>query len=325
MSEAADDQRWLKVNFPDSASVLLVQGRPVVLTRLKELGILNLSERQRLASAVAKHLRACSLPSRAERTPQSNAPPMDPNNYASPAQHWFEWMPEGWRSRCAGGALASEVGWPTGVIHVIDGVLSRNECARLVARAEEAGFAFSEHQGRRDEGFRRGRRALLTDGGLAAELFARLSHILPALDTTPLALVRVQGVMAEGITACAPLGATTRAVGVWEQLRVLSYDAADFFRAHRDNACGEGDSKLLPHCRSHCSLLLYLADSDDGGGATRFYREDGLQGPDACTAVADVVPWAGRAVVFPHRVLHASMPITSGRKYVIRGDVLWPV
>ena len=38
--------------------------------------------------------------------------------------------------------------------------------------------------------------------------------------------------------------------------------------------------------------------------------------------VADVVPWAGRAVVFPHRVLHESMPIGEGSKAVMRGDVL---
>ena len=39
--------------------------------------------------------------------------------------------------------------------------------------------------------------------------------------------------------------------------------------------------------------------------------------------VADVVPAAGRAVVFPHRLLHESMAIASGRKLVVRGDVLY--
>ena len=44
--------------------------------------------------------------------------------------------------------------------------------------------------------------------------------------------------------------------------------------------------------------------------------------PTGCV-VADVVPWAGRAVVFPHRTLHESMPIVAGRKFVMRGDVLY--
>ena len=41
--------------------------------------------------------------------------------------------------------------------------------------------------------------------------------------------------------------------------------------------------------------------------------------------VLDVVPWAGRVVVFPHGVLHESLPVRRGRKSVVRADVLyWP-
>ena len=130
---------------------------------------------------------------------------------------------------------------------------------------------------------------------------------------------------------------------------------------HRDHACEVGQSSVHPLCRSFFSLLVYLEDSEDGGGATRFYLDvptaasashengggDGGGGgggggddgggsgggggglamrqhdrPHRCV-VADVVPWAGRAVVFPHRLLHESMPIASGRKLVVRGDVLY--
>ena len=117
--------------------------------------------------------------------------------------------------------------------------------------------------------------------------------------------------------------------GVWEQLRVLSYNSDDFFLPHRDNACAVGHSSLLPACQSHTSMLLYLADSVDGSGATRFYLDaietSGADAPSRPTsgAVVDVVPWAGRAVVFPHRMLHESMQVVEGRKLVMRGDVLF--
>ena len=130
------------------------------------------------------------------------------------------------------------------------------------------------------------------------------------------------------------------AVGVWEQLRVLEYTEGDFFLPHRDHACEVGQSTLHPFCRSFFSLLLYLEDSVDGCGATRFYLDaeppqDDADDPRARAmrqhdrpsggvVVADVVPMAGRVCVFPHRLLHESMAITPGmRKCVVRGDVLY--
>jgi len=144
------------------------------------------------------------------------------------------------------------------------------------------------------------------------------------------------------------------AAGVWESLRVLHYDAEDFFLPHRDQACEIGHSRFLPECRSFYSLLIYLADSEDGSAATRFFCEpastdgaginsdrarmnaDGTvvvlaEAGDArlaaceCEVVADVVPWSGRCVVFPHRMLHASLPVVQGHKHVVRGDVLYGI
>jgi hypothetical protein len=260
---------------------------------------------------------------------------------------------------------------------VFDGVLSRAECDHLTLRAErESGFAASTHQGVPNAGFRRGRRAVLTDGGLAAEVFARIERHLPrALRDQPPQNPRANGSVAVGGEATAT--GWGGAAGIWEQLRVLSYDEGDFFLRHRDNACQVGHSSLLPNCRSFCSILLYLADSGDGSGATRFYcdpiplasrpsttaedepeqrqhshadtadSDGGRQGSDECPArsgtdegddegsressreppadsiICDVVPWAGRAVVFPHDIMHESMPVRSGRKYVMRGDMLY--
>lgn len=38
--------------------------------------------------------------------------------------------------------------------------------------------------------------------------------------------------------------------------------------------------------------------------------------------VIRVQPEAGKALVFPHRILHRGAPVADGRKYVMRTDVM---
>jgi hypothetical protein len=348
---------------------LLHDGRPKLLDRLKQLGV-SLPDRQKCANALAKIERQGSAPARAEQPPSSMHPP-------DASCRWVQWLDAQW-SVCEQQPLAAPSPHPPlpapphhphlSRIFVLDNVLSRSECANLITRAEhETGFEMSKHQGKADEGFRRGRRALITDGGLAAEIFARMAQRLPPASHADLAGLpsahhaprspppKAGGAAyAGGATeSTTPQAASTsghaaggqaawgQAAGVWEQLRVLSYDAEDFFLPHRDNACRVGGSSFLPQCQSLYSMLVYLADSTDGGGATRFYcggeavapSDEMPSGFAPATAavllrptggtVADVVPWAGRAVIFPHRMLHESMPVEVGRKYVMRGDVLY--
>jgi hypothetical protein len=320
------------------ADTLADHGRTALLAELKEAGVSALPDRQKVASALAKRAREAALPKRAAPPRSLHRPHCAPSGSES---GWFEWVDGAWRSRHTD-ALAP----PSSVasLIVIDDVLTLSECAQLVSRAQQAGFVESRHQGVRDEGFRRGSRAPLTDGGLAAEIFARISRALPPAPAA-------SGGQPSQWAQAAP-------AGLWESLRVLSYDADDYFLPHRDNACAVGHSSLLPRCQSFFSILLYLADSADGGGATRFYCDE-LEAPPSATdvptqlgapadapsadvpsgdgsapaahrgtldgrcPVADVVPWAGRAVVFPHRILHESLPIVEGRKLVVRGDVLY--
>ena len=346
--------------------ILKSQGRPALLSHLKALG-LALPERQKVAGAIAKFERDAASAARPSCPPASLQPP-------TCSSTWVQW------TNPPGGC--SEQGWANpyraqlpplhphlSQVIVLDSVLTDAECARLVQRAEqEVGFEMSRHQGARDEGFRRGRRALLTDGGLAAEIFARIARWLPSepLQMDAANATSTDGTDTEAASELPPPAAASSsslpewgpAVALWEQLRVLSYDNGDFFLPHRDNACSVGHSSFHPHCRSFYSILIYLADSEDGGGATRFYcggdvddgmdadvgrplergQEDGeaqqpaLQQPALHAknarrpvrgTVADVVPWAGRAVIFPHKMLHESMPIAQGRKYVVRGDILF--
>ena len=72
---------------------------------------------------------------------------------------------------------------------------------------------------------------------------------------------------------------------------------------HRDNSCRVGESAFFPACRSFKSLLLYLRDSSDGCGATRFHLPALESATDASAAnvathdgggaVCDVIPRAG--------------------------------
>ena len=61
--------------------------------------------------------------------------------------------------------------------------------------------------------------------------------------------------------------------------------------------------------------MVYLND-DFSGGATNFYNGDG-------TPNARVQPKHGMALVFRHAQLHEGAPVTSGRKYVLRTDVMY--
>ncbi len=61
--------------------------------------------------------------------------------------------------------------------------------------------------------------------------------------------------------------------------------------------------------------MVYL-NSDFSGGETKFYGED------RAPRVA-IRPEPGMALVFVHFQLHEGAPVISGRKYVLRTDVMY--
>lgn len=262
---------------------------------------------------------------RARASRRSTDAPADRRASDAPADErcaWCEWRPDGWlqlRHECRCVDPAS-----FGVV-VVDGVLSREECATLAHRAETAGFEDSQHRGKVDEGFRRGGRCALSDATLADRIFAAIEPALPAkVRPASLAMSKLSAVYLSREPPWGP------AAGVWSELRVLSYGAGDFFAPHRDNRAAVGASSELPATSSFLSLLLYLSDSHDGSGATRLrlspagdFDGDDEEMGGADVTLADVVPCAGRALVFPHRLLHESLPLRAGRKLVVRGDVLF--
>ena len=290
----------------DQGEVLIQQGRPAVLAYLKELGVSKLPDRQKLANALAKWAREQAQPSRPPRAPSASQPPSE-STYSPKATHWLEWTPSGWSPPVVAGHPTAElpaVATMLDHVMVIDDVLTKAECDMLLSRAHAQGYESSTHQGRVNGNARRGDRVSLHDGGLAAEIFSRIAHVLPstppplfasrfvgddadaatggdddeATDAPLAAAARSLSVTAEGSNdlgpASAPVAnhsalkapakeaswdaklregqATTEchrwgpASGVWESLRVLHYDASDFFLPHRDQACEVGYSGFLP-------------------------------------------------------------------------------
>jgi hypothetical protein len=62
------------------------------------------------------------------------------------------------------------------------------------------------------------------------------------------------------------------------------------------------------------AFLVYLNEACEGG-ETRFYREG--------RPCLEVHPACGQALVFVHEQLHEGAAVMSGRKYVLRTDVMY--
>jgi len=100
--------------------------------------------------------------------------------------------------------------------------------------------------------------------------------------------------------------------GMNERFRYYRYDVGQTFRPHYDGSfCRKAGEE------SQLTFMIYLND-DFTGGTTEFYNDDE-------TPKASVRPWRGMALVFAHAQLHEGAPVTSGRKYVLRTDVMYRV
>ncbi|MBY0457705.1 MAG: 2OG-Fe(II) oxygenase [Gemmataceae bacterium] len=104
-------------------------------------------------------------------------------------------------------------------------------------------------------------------------------------------------------------------VGLNERLRFYRYDPGQQFDWHFDGAYERSATE-----RSAFTFMVYLSGGV-AGGATEFnLKTHGSVRAD--DPIARVQPEAGKAVVFPHRILHRGAPVADGRKYVLRTDVM---
>jgi prolyl 4-hydroxylase len=172
------------------------------------------------------------------------------------------------------------------LVFTIPDVMTRDECAGLVARIDALGPSDAPITTAR--GFemrpeiRNNQRVIIDDHQLAGELFARVRTATPA---------RLFG---------------REAVGANERFRCYRYEPGQRFAPHYDGAFWRDQRE-----GSELTLMVYLNDGF-GGGTTRFHDFD-----------VDVVPRTGSALLFQHRLLHEGCEVTSGVKYVLRSDVMY--
>eukprot|EP00294_Goniomonas_avonlea_P009567 CAMPEP_0114566858 /NCGR_PEP_ID=MMETSP0114-20121206/15136_1 /TAXON_ID=31324 /ORGANISM="Goniomonas sp, Strain m" /LENGTH=209 /DNA_ID=CAMNT_0001753337 /DNA_START=94 /DNA_END=723 /DNA_ORIENTATION=- len=117
-------------------------------------------------------------------------------------------------------------------------------------------------------------------------------------------------------------------VGLNEVFRVCSYDMGGHFAPHHDAGFIRS-----PQEQSLLTFMLYLNDVSSGG-TTNFLKDgagrvshspSGLEklSADPKSIVARVTPRAGTALVFDSRCLHEGSELGSGRKYIMRSEVMF--
>lgn len=199
---------------------------------------------------------------------------------------------------------------PAGCLRV-DGLFSRAECRRLVARAEERGFGVTSYP----KDYRGNLRLITTDRALSRSVWERLRALAPPR------LVDAAG------RAWVP-------VGLNECWRLAKYHAGDKFERHFDAAFVRDRDRE----RSMLTVNIYMSDAaraDDGlpadgiatcvGGATRFYA--GANEEVGGDEVASITPAAGHCVIFrqpPEAYIdHDGEEVAAGVKYLFRTDIMY--
>lgn len=191
---------------------------------------------------------------------------------------------------------------------VIPDVLSDAECSSIIRLCERRGFepALLNVGGGRQvlaTDHRKSGRCIVDDARAVEVIFERLRCLLPAEHTI------MRG------------GATWRAVGLNERLRVLRYEPGDYFAPHKDGTFVrmQGVDPLTmgePRDRSFFTLMLYLNTPAKGGDTNFMNPRDQME-------ISPVAPRTGAALIFDHNLTHEGALLESGVKYCIRTDCMY--
>jgi predicted 2-oxoglutarate/Fe(II)-dependent dioxygenase YbiX len=98
------------------------------------------------------------------------------------------------------------------------------------------------------------------------------------------------------------------ATGFNERFRYYRYDVGQRFAKHYDGAFRRDNGE-----QSQYTFMAYLNDDFEGGSTNFFLGDDTIR----------VQPGTGTALVFVHKILHEGAPVLSGRKYVLRTDLMY--
>jgi len=175
---------------------------------------------------------------------------------------------------------------------VIHHFLSNEECAALIRRSESFIYEPGTVADVVMEQVRNNERVLVDDQSLAADLFHRAEPYLPAdIDGHQL-------------------------VGFNERWRFYRYQPGQTFKPHRDGSY----LRMKTLEESQMTFMIYLNDGMTGG-ETRFFAD--MQQVSQQRPYLSVQPKGGMALVFLHSIWHEGAVVQSGRKYVLRTDVMY--
>ncbi|HET6247071.1 MAG TPA: 2OG-Fe(II) oxygenase [Tepidisphaeraceae bacterium] len=180
-------------------------------------------------------------------------------------------------------------------LFTVSSVFTEAECADLIVRAENMGFeaatVATTGGPKMLTNVRNNDRVTFDDPALAASVWERIREYAPH---------EIDGAVA---------------VGLNERFRFYRYDPSQRFNAHRD-----GVVVRSPTEKSRLTFMIYLNEGSESG-ETVFYSEtriDGLR-----QVVATVKPAVGMGLFFAHEWWHEGAKVLSGRKYVLRTDVMY--
>jgi len=188
-----------------------------------------------------------------------------------------------------------ECRWLARDVGVIPGFLSPAECDAHIADSEAAGYGEAPVTTAVGmimiKELRNNERVMVDDPTIGGRLYGRLAPVLPPR-----------------------VNKKWRPCGLNERLRFYRYDPGQQFDWHQDGCYARATGEC-----SFFTFMIYLNDGFEGGATTFAELDDRVRDDDRLT----VNPRQGMALIFAHPLLHKGEPVVSGRKYVLRTDVMY--
>ena len=181
-------------------------------------------------------------------------------------------------------------------IFTVSGLFTPLECQELIAKGEAIGFeaaSVSTSSGpQMMTNIRNNDRVIMDDPEFARSVWERIRAMVP-----------------QEMEGC-------RVRGLNERFRFYRYDPGQRFKRHVDGSveAANGD-------RSRLTFLIYLNDGYEGGET--IFSDYTFKGGKTVIHETKVAATIGMGLFFVHERKHEGASVTSGRKYVLRTDVMY--
>lgn len=223
-----------------------------------------------------------------------------------------------------------------GRVVVLDGLLSTEECARLTATVDACSqLSFWSQAGRDNDearAFRNADTVEVCDEALAGLLWERSKHLLEVPERVICIPEDEEEVSSSTWSWERELPGKWLPAGFNHDLLFAKYPPEGSFAPHTD-----GRAIRDFNCRSFESVIVFLESIPDGcGGGTRFYQDKALQSlvldssgsqrwtADPSLVTLEVLPKAGRALLFDQSLVHEGVPPSYPHtKHIIRSDIMY--